>query len=70
MLTQPGSVFVFRVLDAAKAKGLLALWQRHGLALSTAVKADHGHTWQDNPYIPQNGYGEVAVNPNLPFALL
>lgn len=62
VLTEPGSVFVLTVVDAAVARPLLARWQRHGLPLPTAVVAEHGGRWQDHPYLPQNGYGEIAID--------
>ncbi|WP_298623105.1 hypothetical protein [uncultured Zoogloea sp.] len=61
VLTEPGSVFVLKVVDAA-ARPLLARWQRHGLPLPTKVAAEHGSAWQDHPYLPQNGYGEIAID--------
>lgn len=62
VLTEPGSVFVLKVDDAVAARPLLARWQRHGLPLPARVAAEHGDTWQDHPYLPQNGYGEIAID--------
>jgi hypothetical protein len=70
VLTEAGSVFVFEIKDPTKAAALLALWQQHGLPLSAAVMKAHGGCWQTNPYLPQNGYGEVCVNPQHGFAAL
>ena len=67
VLTQAGSVFVFKILAADKAKSLLTLWHSRGLPLPNDVKSRHGSTWQNHPYIPQNGYGEVAINPQHSF---
>lgn len=64
LLTEAGSVFVFTIgADAAAAQLVLAHWQAHGLALPPAVAAAHGATWRDHPYLPGNGYGEIALAP-------
>lgn len=70
VLTQAGSVFVFKVQNAQAAQKLLTQWHSQGLPLPQSVKASHGDTWQDHPYITQNGYGEVAINPQHPFSKL
>jgi len=62
VLTDAGSVFIFKVNDAKKAKITLAHWQQLGLPLPKAVESEAGNDWQRNPYLPQNGYGEVAIN--------
>lgn len=66
VLTEAGSVFVFEVRDPAQAGKVFQSWQAHGLPLPDSVKKACGATWQDHPYLPQNGYGEVAVNPQHP----
>lgn len=63
VLTRAGSVFVFRINDPERARALLAQWAAHGLPLPPAVVAAYGDTWQDHPYLPQNGYGEIAIEP-------
>jgi hypothetical protein len=68
VLTQPGSVFVFVVNEHANATELLGLWQRHGLPSTADVRQHHGGDWRSNPYLPQNGYGEVVVNAQTGFA--
>lgn len=70
VLTQAGSVFVFEVQDTDRAKKLLEQWHSQGLPLPQAVINKHGHTWQHHPYITQNGYGEVVINPKHPFETL
>ncbi len=67
VLTEAGSVFVFTVADADRAKTVLTHWQRHGLPLNQAVRDEHGADWRTNPWLPENGYGEVAVNPDTGF---
>lgn len=68
VLTEAGSVFVFQVRDADRAQVVLSHWQQHGLPFSQAVKDEHGDDWRTNPWLAQNGYGEVAVNPDTGFA--
>jgi hypothetical protein len=70
VLTEAGSMFVFKVADQAKATELLRLWQLHGLSHSLSVATEHGSRWDTNPYLPQNGYGEVCVNPQHGFEAL
>ena len=64
-LTLEGSVFVLRVIDAEKANRLLQDWQRYGLPQTST--APGGERWDQNPWIRNNGYGEIAINPVLPF---
>lgn len=66
VLTEAGSVFVFKVAKVADAQKLLMQWHSQGLPLPQAVIDSHGDSWIDHPYIRQNGYGEVAVNPKHP----
>jgi hypothetical protein len=70
VLTEAGSVFVFEVVDPDAARQVLAHWQAHGLALPTEVADAHGGAWTDHPYLPENGFGEVAVQPQHGFAAL
>lgn len=67
VLTKAGSVFVFRVNDAQAAQQLLRDWEAHGLPLCEEVKTAHGADWKTNPFIAQNGFGEVIVNPTHGF---
>jgi hypothetical protein len=62
LLTEPGSVFVLEAagpdhVEAARQQ--LERWRRHGLPLPPWLG---GATWRTCPYVPENGYGEVAVN--------
>lgn len=67
VLTEPGSVFMLEIVNADAARPLLANWQGHGLPLPAAVKNECGDTWKDHPYLPQNGYGEIALAPRHGF---
>jgi hypothetical protein len=67
ILTDAGSVFVFAAPDPKRAQECLDSWAKSGLGVPQAVKAQFGDTWDCNPYIPQNGYGEIAVNLQVAF---
>jgi hypothetical protein len=68
LLTATGSVFVLTVRDADKASKRLKSWLNTGLPLPGWVDVSNfGRDWQSNPYIPQNGFGEVATHtPSFP----
>lgn len=67
LLTEAGSVFVLNIVDAAKAEPLLRQWQAGGLPLPQWIvdEAAGRPLWQSVPYLPQAGYGEIVLNPNL-----
>ena len=67
VLTEAGSLFVFKVENAENAKKLLQCWQDQGLGLPEWVKKDYGDTWQDHPYRPEAGFGEVIIAPQHGF---
>ncbi len=69
LLTEAGSVFVLQAngsIDAAQKK--IEKWLEQGLPLSPkviqyySVSPEIDQQWQQCPFIPQNGYGEIAVN--------
>lgn len=71
LLTEEGSVFVFKVIDKEHRDDVcaaLSRWLATGLPLPVTVTKAYGlpedveTQWQCCPYIPQNGYGEIAVN--------
>lgn len=62
LLTEAGSVFVFRVKPSSDVRNVLQSWERNGLPLPKAVAQRYGATWQDHPYTPNSGYGEIAVH--------
>ena len=68
LLTATGSVFVFIVRNATEASKRLKNWLNTGLPLPDWIDASNfGGDWQSNPYIPQNGFGEVAIHtPTFP----
>ncbi|MBI5328187.1 MAG: hypothetical protein HZB80_07840 [Deltaproteobacteria bacterium] len=67
LLTNAGSVFVFT--EKRDAKGVIEKWLKNGLDFPQWAKKEYGkdgkedgECWQNCPYIPENGYGEIAVN--------
>lgn len=62
VLTDAGSVFIFAVNDLEKAKAILVHWQQQGLPLPPEVSKEVSDDWWRNPYLPENGYGEVLIN--------
>lgn len=69
LLTDAGSVFVFSTTDADQARDDIDGWLCRGLPLPTAVLGAYdienegvGTLWSKCPFIPQNGFGEIAVN--------
>ena len=69
LLTNRGSVFLLRTTgDAAIVQKTIDRWLRTGLPLPTWATERYrragipGNDWRTCPYIPENGYGEIAVN--------
>lgn len=62
LLTNAGSVFVFTVHDEEKAKKKMEAWSVGGLPLPEWAKKEFGDQWFENPYRPENGFGEIAVH--------
>jgi len=65
LITRAGSIFVLTVTNAEIAQRKLAVWQATNLPLTKSIADCHGETWRENPYLPQNGYGEILVNPKF-----
>ena len=62
LVTNAGSVFVLTVTDkAGAATDALRIWLQRGLPISADWGAQYA-AWQTNPYLPQNGFGEIAIN--------
>lgn len=60
VLTEPGSVFVLQAADRARAEALLEDWRNRGLP--QLKDAPGGEDYKTNPWIRENGYGEIAIN--------
>lgn len=69
LLTEAGSVFVLKAKNSEAAKKIEE-WLKTGMPLSDAVKDEYTDNWQRNPYLPQNGYGEISVNIRHTFEIL
>lgn len=70
VFTCAGSVFVFDVRNGEKAKGAIDKWRRLGLpqlgdAPGREGKESGSKLWKLNPWIRENGYGEIVVNQKL-----
>ncbi|MBK1632951.1 hypothetical protein CKO31_19790 [Thiohalocapsa halophila] len=70
LLTEPGSVFVLEVAEGrdVDAQGCLADWLARGMptrGLPLLGAARQLPVWRQNPWLRENGYGEVTVNSTL-----
>lgn len=69
LLFDAGSTFVFENLSEDQ-RNLLTSWMRTGLPMPDWVekhfKIKGKAPWQWCPYIRENGFGEIALNPTLP----
>jgi hypothetical protein len=71
LLTEAGSLFVFSVKQYDKAVQDVKKWLKTGLPFPPAVLKgyklgdDTARLWEKCPFVPQNGYGEIAVNLNI-----
>jgi hypothetical protein len=66
-LTEKGSIFVFTVSDSEKARAIFHTWAASGLGIPKLVKDQFGESWETNPFLAQNGFGEVSINLPLDF---
>lgn len=68
LITRAGSVFVFEINDTGNAENALQIWLRDGLPFADnitqayGIEGDPHDHWKHCPYVPHNGYGEIAVN--------
>lgn len=67
-LTCAGSVFILKPTQRLEAQGKLQHWRQNGLDLPKWAEKKYGQPdrklWQNCPFVPQNGYGEIQVNLN------
>lgn len=65
-LTLAGSLFKLRVADEINAPKILNRWLSGGLPLPEWALAEYGQynraLWENCPFVPENGYGEIVVN--------
>jgi CRISPR/Cas system CSM-associated protein Csm3 (group 7 of RAMP superfamily) len=65
LLTDAGSVFVLESTgDLTAAKQCIDRWLHYGLDLPNWAKRPdrYGGDWKTNPFLPIDGFGEIAVN--------
>jgi hypothetical protein len=62
ILTDAGSVFVFEITNETEAISKTDDWLKHGLPLPDWAETLYGNNWQTCPFLPENGFGEIAVN--------
>lgn len=68
-LTASGSVFRLKILDEQRARKIFEKWSASGLDLPSWVQEQYDpgperQLWQVCPFVPENGYGEIAINLN------
>jgi CRISPR/Cas system CSM-associated protein Csm3 (group 7 of RAMP superfamily) len=63
VITERGSIFMFKVTDSALAKSTLTRWQNQGLPIPPSLLGSHN--WATCPFLPTVGFGEVLINPPL-----
>ncbi len=69
LVTEAGSVFVFAPAGGQDAEGqatdpraTIESWSKCGLPLPEWAAGKHGGEFATNPFLPQDGFGEIAVN--------
>jgi hypothetical protein len=75
LLSNAGSTFRLQPVDGREdfAQESVKRWERQGLPLSARVRAYYAipdawdQQWRHCPYLPENGYGEIAVNQAGPY---
>jgi hypothetical protein len=75
LLSVEGSTFLLEPVDGKEREACACLteWMQTGLPLSESVRKFYGipddpaTQWKHCPYVPENGYGEIAVNEPSPY---
>lgn len=64
LLTDAGSVFVLheRAGSNGDAAALIGTWAGKGLPLPKWAEEEYGTTWETNPFLPADGFGEIFVD--------
>lgn len=65
LITTAGSVFLLEATemsDLTTHKEQLRKWLTHGLPMPQWAKEEYGEYWQTNPFVTENGFGEIALN--------
>lgn len=66
LLTDAGSVFILSVRDAARAEKCITQWLSSGLPLPGWAKTEFTSDWRHNPFLPENGFSEIALDITSP----
>ena len=61
LMTSAGSVFVLKIMKPDAAAKVLSEWLQLGLPIP-AQWGEQYTSWKTNPYLPQNGFGEIAID--------
>lgn len=67
-LCATGSTFGLRIRDWDRARQHLQSWLMYGLPIPEWAREAYGNNFRTNPYLPQNGYGEIEIDWQLPRA--
>jgi len=65
VLTEAGSVFVLHIDKPEKAMSVLQKLRKNGLLLPSDITkwfSPDKEQWQQCPFVPENGYGEIRIN--------
>ena len=62
VITVAGSIFYFSTQQPKECQTLLQRWQQTGLDVLPGLPK----AWNHNPLVPENGFGEILVNPKIP----
>ena len=70
LLTNAGSVFVLKpeLGQETKAQDCIGQWMAQGLPLPNWAENRYGNHWTTCPFLPEGGYGEIAVNLEIHWA--
>ncbi len=68
LLCAAGSSFGLRIRDWDRARQHLQSWLMYGLPIPEWAREAYGVSYRTNPYLPQNGYGEIEIDWQLPRA--
>lgn len=65
LVTAERSTFVLKTQNAGQLneiRQLIGMWRALGLPLPDWAIREYGTSWQTCPFVPENGFGEIAVN--------
>lgn len=63
LLTDAGSVFVLQASgENSSAQAVIGNWLQNGLPLPDWAQNRYGNHWSACPFLPADGFGEIAVN--------